>query len=104
MSLSLVVAVDMAMKHSFVEIFEKMLDSEDNVQQIIENEGLKQISDSGELEKIIDKIISDNQDQVDRYKNGESKLIGFFVGQTMKASQGKADPKLANELIRKKLS
>lgn len=85
-------------------VFEKMLSSEDSVQQIIAKEGLKQISDIGALEKIINDILSKHQVQVDRYKNGEDKLMGFFIGQVMHVSHGKADPKLANELLKKKLS
>lgn len=85
-------------------VFEKMLESDESVDRIIDSEGLKQISDSSKLESIIEQVISENQSQVERYKNGETKLVGFFVGAVMKASQGKADPKLANELIQKKLA
>lgn len=84
-------------------VFEKMLKSDDSVDEIIASEGLKQISDSSELESIIEKVLDENGTQVERYKNGETKLIGFFVGQIMKASQGKANPRLANELLRKRL-
>jgi len=84
-------------------VFEKLLETDKTAAEIIESEGLKQISDTGELEGIIDQVISDNSTQVERYKKGENKLVGFFVGQVMQASKGKADPKLANELIRKKL-
>ena len=61
------------------------------------------MSDTGELEKIIDKIIADNPNQVAAYKGGKDKLFGFFVGQTMKATQGKANPKQVNELLKSKL-
>lgn len=84
-------------------VFEKMLESKDNVQQIIEKEGLRQISGSADLEKIINVVLDESKAQVERYKNGEKKLIGFFVGQVMKASKGKADPKRTNELLVKKL-
>ncbi|KAA3615715.1 MAG: Asp-tRNA(Asn)/Glu-tRNA(Gln) amidotransferase subunit GatB [Calditrichaeota bacterium] len=84
-------------------VFEKMAETELSVAQIVEQEGLAQISDSSELDKLIDQVISENTQQVERYKNGEKKLIGFFVGAVMKASKGKADPKQTNEILRKKL-
>jgi len=84
-------------------VFEKMVESEKSVAQIIDQEGLAQISDSSELDKLIDQVIADNPQHVERYKNGEMKLIGFFVGSVMKASKGKADPKQTNELLRIKL-
>ncbi len=84
-------------------VFEKMVESELSVEHIIEQEGLLQISDSSELEKLIDQVISENSQHVERYKNGEVKLIGFFVGSVMKASKGKADPKQTNVILRKKL-
>ena len=60
-------------------------------------------SDPKELEKIIDKILSDNQDKAEQYKSGKDKLFGFFVGQVMKESGGKANPQLVNEILKKKL-
>ena len=72
--------------------------------KIIEEKGLKQQSDPKELEKLIDKVINDNQDKVKEYKSGKEKLFGFFVGQTMKVSGGKANPKLVNEILKKKLT
>ena len=70
----------------------------------MKKKGLKQESDPKELEKLIDKVINDNQDKVKEYKSGKEKLFGFFVGQTMKASGGKANPKLVNEILKKKLT
>ena len=64
----------------------------------------QQESDPKELEKLIDKIINDNEDKVKEYKEGKEKLFGFFVGQVMKISGGKANPKLANEILKDKLS
>jgi aspartyl-tRNA(Asn)/glutamyl-tRNA(Gln) amidotransferase subunit B len=64
---------------------------------------LQQKSDPKELEKIIDKITSDNKDKVTQYKSGKDKLFGFFVGQVMKVSGGKANPQLVNEILKKKL-
>ena len=66
--------------------------------------GLKQQSDPKELEKIIDKVISDNPKNVEAYKLGKDKLFGFFVGQVMKQSNGKANPQLVNEILKKKLN
>ena len=64
---------------------------------------MQQKSDPKELEKIIDKIISDNKDKVMQYKSGKDKLFGFFVGQVMKVSDGKANPQLTNEILKQKL-
>jgi aspartyl-tRNA(Asn)/glutamyl-tRNA(Gln) amidotransferase subunit B len=71
---------------------------------VIENKGLKQITDSGAIESIIDEIIANNPTQVEQYKSGKDKVFGFFVGQVMKASQGKANPAQVNDLLQKKLS
>ena len=72
--------------------------------EIIESQGLQQISDDGEIEKIINTVIENNPAQVEGYKNGKDKLFGFFVGQVMKETQGKANPQVVNELLKKKLS
>lgn len=64
---------------------------------------LIQVSDSGFLEPIVDEIIANNPDEVQRYKEGKKQLMGFFVGQAMKASKGKANPKLVTEMVSKKL-
>jgi len=71
--------------------------------QIVEKEGLLQQSDPKELEKIIVAVISKNQDKVAQYKSGKEKLFGYFVGEVMKASKGKANPQLVNEILKKKL-
>jgi len=71
---------------------------------IIDSKGLKQITDSGAIETIIDEIIANNTAQVEQYRGGKEQVFGFFVGQVMKASQGKANPAQVNELLRKKLS
>ena len=71
--------------------------------KIIESKGLQQKSDPKELEGIIDKILSKNKDKVEQYKSGKDKLFGFFVGQVMKESAGKANPQLVNEILKKKL-
>ncbi len=84
-------------------IFELMLDGDKDPQQIVEEKGLKQQSDPKALEVLIDKIINDNREKAIEYKQGKEKLFGFFVGQAMKASGGKANPQLINELLKKKL-
>ena len=71
--------------------------------QIVEKEGLLQQSDPKELEKIIDIVITKNQDKVAQYKSGKEKLFGYFVGEIMKISKGKADPQLVNEILKTKL-
>ena len=85
------------------EVFEIVKETGEDPMKIIETKGLQQKSDPKELEKIIDKIILDNKDKVVQYKSGKDKLFGFFVGQVMKASGGKANPQLANEILKKKL-
>ena len=74
------------------EVFEIMVESGENPKKIIESKGMKQQSDPKELEKIINEILTKNKDKVDQYKSGKEKLFGFFVGQVMKQSGGKANP------------
>jgi aspartyl-tRNA(Asn)/glutamyl-tRNA(Gln) amidotransferase subunit B len=85
------------------EIFTKMIESGDSARTIIEREGLRQISDTGALEKIIDEVIANNPKQVEQYKSGKTAVIGYLVGQVMKASKGQANPAAVNELLRTKL-
>ena len=85
------------------EIFERMWMNKEKPQEIIENEGLEQISDLGELNKIVDNIIKNNYKSVEDYQSGKTKLLGFFVGQVMKETQGKANPKIVNKLLKEKL-
>ena len=85
-------------------VFEIMADSGKDPKKIVEEKGLKQQSDPKELEKIIDKVISDNPKNVEAYKSGKDKLFGFFVGQVMKQSHGKANPQLVNQILKKKLN
>jgi aspartyl-tRNA(Asn)/glutamyl-tRNA(Gln) amidotransferase subunit B len=85
------------------EVFEIMKETGEEPKKIIESKGLQQKSDPKELEKIIDNIISENKDKVTQYKSGKDKLFGFFVGQAMKISGGKANPKLVNEILKQKL-
>ena len=85
------------------DVFEIMLENNEDPEEIVEREGLKQVSDSGELEKIIDNIIANNPDQVEAVKL-KPKLMGWFVGQVMKETNGKANPKLVNDLLNDKLN
>ena len=77
--------------------------SNDDATTFIEKKGLVKLSDQSEFNKIIDKVLSDNPKMVDDYQNGKDKLFGFFIGQVMKISKGKANPKLVNELLVKRL-
>ncbi|MDP3517973.1 MAG: Asp-tRNA(Asn)/Glu-tRNA(Gln) amidotransferase subunit GatB [Pseudohongiella sp.] len=84
-------------------VFEALADGETNVDQIIESRGLKQVTDSGAIEKLVDDVIAANPDQVAQYRAGKDAVFGFFVGQAMKISKGKANPAQLNELLRNKL-
>lgn len=85
-------------------VFEAMLAGEGDADSIIESKGLKQVTDSGAIEKMVDEVIANNPDQVQQFKEGKEQVIGFFVGQIMKASQGKANPAQVNQLLKEKLS
>ena len=85
------------------EVFAAVLDEDKDPAAIVEERGMKQVSDTGALEAIVDEVIAANPDEVARYKEGNTKLIGFFVGQCMKASKGQGNPKLLNQLIAQKL-
>ena len=85
------------------EVFEAMWQGEGNADAIIEARGLKQITDSGAIESLIDEVIAANPDQVEQFRAGKEKVLGFFVGQIMKQSQGKANPGQVNAILRQKL-
>lgn len=85
------------------QLFEALWKDGGEVDALIESLGLKQMSDSGELEAIIDQILADNPDQLEQLRGGKDKVLGFFVGQVMKQTQGKANPQQVNEIIRSKL-
>jgi aspartyl-tRNA(Asn)/glutamyl-tRNA(Gln) amidotransferase subunit B len=85
------------------EVFGKMFASGESARPIMEREGLKQISDTGALEKIVDEVIAANPKQVEQYKGGKATVIGFLVGQVMKASRGLANPAAVNDLLKAKL-
>ena len=84
-------------------VFDAMWKSGKSADVIIDEQGLKQVTDTGAIEAVIDQIIAANPGQVEEYRGGKEKVFGFFVGQVMKASQGKANPAAVNELLRKKL-
>lgn len=86
------------------QVFEALVNDEGEVDDIIEKKGLKQITDTSAIEKIIDEIIANNPTQLADYRSGKDKLFGFFVGLAMKATQGKANPQQLNELLKKKLA
>ena len=86
------------------KVFEIMLETGGDAGAIVEREGLKQTSDTGAIEAVIAQILADNGDKVEQYKGGKEALFGFFVGQTMKAMQGKANPQIVNELLKKALA
>ena len=85
------------------QVFAELWSSDKVVDDIIEEKGLKQITDTGAIEAIVDEVISDCTDQVQQYKDGNDKVIGFLVGQVMQRSKGKANPQMANELLKSKL-
>jgi aspartyl-tRNA(Asn)/glutamyl-tRNA(Gln) amidotransferase subunit B len=86
------------------DVFAEMYETGKDPEVIVEEKGLKQVTDTGAIEALIDKVIADNMDKVEQYRSGKDKLFGFFVGQVMKVSQGKANPQMVNELLKQKLS
>ena len=86
------------------DVFAEMFETKKNPSKVIDEKGLKQISSSDDLIPMIERVISNNLDKVDEYKNGKEQLFGFFVGQVMKESSGKANPKLVNQLLKEKLN
>jgi aspartyl-tRNA(Asn)/glutamyl-tRNA(Gln) amidotransferase subunit B len=88
----------------YKSVLEKMLNTRKTAAEIIEAEGLRQVSDGGALEKIIDEVMAKNPQQLAQYRGGKEAVFGFFVGQVMKASGGKANPAKVNELLKRKLA
>jgi len=86
------------------EVFDEMVETGKSAAEIVEAKGLKQISDTGAIEAVIAKLIAENQGQVDQFQSGNDKVMGWFVGQVMKATGGKANPGVVNQLLRKALS
>ncbi len=85
------------------QVFELIWETGKDADAIIEEKGLKQVTDSGAIEAIVDEVLAGCQTQVEQYRDGQTKVLGFMVGQVMKASKGKANPQMVNELLRKKL-
>lgn len=86
------------------QVLEKMLETGDGATAIVEREGLKQESDTGAIEAAVDAVLATNADKVEQYRGGKEALFGFFVGQTMKAMQGKANPQVINKILKAKLA
>lgn len=84
-------------------VFEEMFKSGKDAETVVKEKGLVQISDEGAIEQAVDEVLARNATEVERFRSGDEKLMGFFVGQVMKATKGKANPQLLNELLRKKL-
>ena len=85
------------------DVFAEMFETGRNAAEIIEEKGLKQVSDTSAIEAMIDEVLAANPDKVDEYKGGKDKLFGFFVGQTMKLSKGQANPGVVNQILKSKL-
>ena len=85
------------------EVFEAMWNGEGSCDEVIEKKGLKQITDDSAIEAMIDEVIANSPNQLEQYRNGKDKLFGYFVGQVMKASRGKANPAQVNQLLKEKL-
>ena len=85
------------------EVFDAMFESGRPPGEIVEERGIEQVSDRGEIEALVDTVVGENADKVEEYRAGKEKLFGFFVGQVMKVSQGRANPKVVNDILRQKL-
>ncbi len=85
------------------DVFAEMMDTSKDASTIVEDKGLKQVTDTGTIEALVDEVIAENPDNLAAYKSGKDRLFGFFVGQVMKKSQGKANPAVVNEVLKEKL-
>jgi aspartyl-tRNA(Asn)/glutamyl-tRNA(Gln) amidotransferase subunit B len=85
-------------------VFEALWSGADDVDAVIEARGLRQVSDTGALEALVRQVVADNPAQVAQYRAGKDKVFGFFVGQIMKATQGTANPKQLNDLLKAALA
>jgi len=85
-------------------VFEEMYKTGKGATEIVKEGGLLQITDEGALTKTVEEVLQNHPNEVEAYKQGKDKLFGFFVGQVMKATQGKANPQLVNQILKKKLS
>jgi aspartyl-tRNA(Asn)/glutamyl-tRNA(Gln) amidotransferase subunit B len=86
------------------DVFAIMFETGKDAAFVVDEQGLKQVSDSGAIEALIDDVIRTSEDKVTEYRGGKDKLFGFFVGQVMKQSGGQANPGMVNEILRKKLA
>ncbi len=86
------------------DVFAEMVESGRPAAEIVEKKGLRQVTDTGAIEGAIDQVLALNADKVAEYRSGKEKLFGFFIGQIMKATGGKANPAMLNDLLKKKLS
>jgi len=86
------------------DVFSQMIETKKSAEQIVKEKGLEQISDEGQLESLVSSLVEKHPDEVKRFREGDKKLLGFFAGQVMKETKGKANPKLINELLRKHLA
>lgn len=86
------------------QVFSAIMDEDKDPSVIVEERGMKQVSDTGAIEAVVDAVIAANPDEVARYKDGNTKVIGFFVGQCMKQMRGQGNPKVINQLLAKKLA
>ena len=84
-------------------VFDEMAEGGQDPGTIVEEKGLRQITDTGAIESVVEDVIASNPEEVEAYRGGRTKLMGFFVGQAMKATGGKANPKALQEILREKL-
>ena len=82
----------------------RLFETEESVDDVVEALGLKQVSDVGEIEKLVDEVLANNPKSIADYRNGKKNVVGFLVGQCMKASKGKGNPKMINQMLSQKLS
>ena len=98
------VAADEISSKQGKEVLVAIIEEDKDPAAIIDERSMKQVSDTGALEAVVDAVVAENPGQVEKYKSGNTKVIGFFVGQCMKQMKGQGNPKLLNELLAKKLS
>lgn len=103
-ALAKLLATDAISSNQAHEVFEAMAQTGDDPNKIVDERGMRQVSDAGALQPIVDEVLANCANQAQQYRDGNQKVIGFLVGQCMKASRGKGNPKLFNELLRTSLS
>ncbi|HPD61679.1 MAG TPA: Asp-tRNA(Asn)/Glu-tRNA(Gln) amidotransferase subunit GatB, partial [Thermodesulfobacteriota bacterium] len=86
------------------QVFEEIYETGSSAEEIVQKKGLVQVSDGAEIENVIEKILAANPDAVEKYRSGNTKVFGFFVGEVMKETKGKANPKIVNQILREKLN